>query len=141
MIKLHRMCDSGLLSERNISEEFREMVRERLGMVLKDASMVLAGKKEAADLCFNLSTETAKFVNDETRWLTLSSTLFFICFIRVLLFQCTPSAVLMISHLHHFASVLYYLSVHFTSSVHQHAVDHPRSSAFSYFSQSLLNMQ
>ena len=82
------------------------MVRERLGMVLKDASMVLAGKKEAADLCFNLSTETAKFVNDETRWLTLSSTLFFICFIRVLLFQCTPSAVLMISHLHHFASVL-----------------------------------
>ena len=51
------------------------MVRQRLGMVLKDASMVLAGEKDAADLCFNLSTETAKFVNDETRWLTLSSTL------------------------------------------------------------------
>lgn len=128
------------------------MVRERLGMVLKDASMVLAGEKEATDLRFNLSTETAKFVNDETRWLTLSSTRSFIYFIRILLFQCTLSTILITSQLHYFTPALfptyiishlfcYYLSVHFTSSVHQHAVDHPRSSAFSYFSQSLLNMQ
>ena len=45
------------------------MVRERLGLVLHDASMVLAGDKDAADLCFNEQIETAKFVTDETRYL------------------------------------------------------------------------
>ena len=91
-----------LLTERNISDEFRDMVRERLGMVLKDASMVLAGEKDAGELCFNLSTETAKFVNDETRWLTLQYPLFHTC---------------IISH-----PLCDYLPVHFTS-VHYRVVD------------------
>ena len=57
------------------------MVRERLGLVLNDASMVLAGDKDAADLCFNEQIETAKFVTDETRCLKCSA-----CYLKQYMF-------------------------------------------------------